>query len=102
MAYNPASVDDKKIRARWISLDQEFAVPCAEGLGDHLARLRMYRGFAMARAYAGTSYAVALNIIDVMENKEVRLVWRNRMLRRAARATRERNGSKKQGTGHTI
>jgi hypothetical protein len=43
-----------------------------------------------------------VNVVDVMEDKEVRLVWRKRMLGGAARAGRERNGSKKQEAAHTI
>lgn len=95
-------IDDKKIRAAWISLDQEFAVPCAESLSNHLAWLGMYRGFAAARAYAGTSDALAAKVINVMENNQVRLVWRTPMLDIAARAAHGGGSSKKQEACHTI
>lgn len=37
-------VNNKKIGASRISLDQKFTVPCAERLGNHLALLWMYIG----------------------------------------------------------
>jgi hypothetical protein len=78
-----------------ISLNQELAVPIAERLGKHLASLRIYRGLFLAGSDACARYAVASNVIDVMKNEKVRLIWRHRTLRRAARAAAEHNRSKK-------
>jgi hypothetical protein len=89
-------VDDKKIRPGRIGLDQEFAVPRAESLGNHLARLRMYGGFSVARAYTGTSDALTANVINVVEDDEIWLVCGR------ARVTCERNGNEKQAAAHTI
>lgn len=95
-------VDNKKIRASRISLNQKFAVPCAERLGNHLAWSRMYGRLSLACSHACARYAVAVNVVDVMEDNEVRLVWRKRMLGGAARAAHERNGNKKQEAAHAI
>ena len=62
----------------------------------------MYGRLSTACSDTGARYAVTVNVIDVMEDEEVRLVGRKRVVGRAARAGRERNGGKKREAAHTI
>ena len=56
----------------------------------------MYRGFAVAGSYAGAGDALAVNIINVVKDGEIRFVCG------CARATRERSCNKKEAEAHTI
>jgi hypothetical protein len=61
-------VDNKEIRADRISLNEKFAVPCAESLGEDLARLGTYSWLPVAGSNACARDSLAMNIIDVMQD----------------------------------